>query len=80
MPTVKTNTKEPYHRKKPHIIFINYTKTQNIYKESSQPESAMQTTWKFPPKHKIQPGNHYHISCTAAITGRFLSKSTFIKV
>lgn len=72
--------KEPYHGKTPHIIFITYIKIQNIYKESSQPESAMQTTWKFPPNHKIQPGSHYRISCTAAITGGFVSKSTFTKV
>lgn len=62
--TVKTNTKEHYHRKKPHIIFIDYTEIQNIYKESSKPESAMQTTWEFPPKHKIQPGT---ISVSAAL-------------
>lgn len=41
--------------KTPHIIVINYIKIQNIYKESSQPKSAMET-WKFPPNHKIQPG------------------------
>lgn len=70
--TVKKTQKNATTEKIPHIIFIKYIKIQNIYKESSHPEWAMQTTWKFPPNHKIQPGNHYCISCTAAITGRFV--------
>lgn len=78
--TVKTNTKEPYHREKKnqktkttHTSSSLTTLKYRIFtKKAISQNQLCRQLGNSPPKHKLQPGNHYCTSWTAAITGRFL--------